>query len=422
MRTIEPQGYNKAEIGERLNRLTTQPTNSVAAPQPRRNPAFLPARQRFILTTVALLVLLIALSACNISGYPLASANNAIATTAAATAEPTPAPTRLPLPGQIGPEFPANVNPLTGLTVVDPSVLDRRPMVVTISNAPPLVRPQAGLNSADIVYEHYVEGGLTRFSAIFYGEAPARIGSIRSARLIDYELVPMYDALLGFSGASDGMMALLENSGFWERTYLGIWYGMPYYWRDETVEVPHNLFLNSEALWNLATEEGLNPRPMLQNGLTFLEALPPDSAGTASSIDIRYRATRAVWDYDAASGRYLRTTDGLGHYDANTMEQVSAANVVIVYANHVLSDIVESEWQGSVTYGIEIQLWFEGDAILFRDGQQYHGRWTRPAREQSLSFLTDDGQYLPLKPGNTWIEVFPLPEQQDLEEESVTVR
>lgn len=334
---------------------------------------------------------------------------------------PTPTPTPIPIPGMIGPEFAPDVNPLTGLPVGDPTLLSRRPIVVKISNAPPLVRPQAGLGAADIVYEHYAEGGLTRFSAIFHSQLPARVGSIRSARLIDYELVPMYDALLGFSGASDGVIHLLETSNFWERAYVGIWYGLPYYWRDEAVEVPHNLFLNTAALSALANDEGLNRRPALENNLTFLETAPEGSAGSASRIDIRYRATRAIWDYDPSIGQYRRSTDGLGHYDANTMEQVAVDNVVIVYADHQLSSIAESEWQGSVTYGIDIQLWFEGDAILFRDGQQYSGRWTRPAREQALSLRTNDGQYLPLKPGRTWIQLFPLPEQQDLAEESVTI-
>lgn len=380
-------------------------------------------------TSLLWLVVLPLLAACYTPAYQASIPNVVPVTVTLAPAQhmpeptaPPPTPTLIPIPGLIGPSFPDNVNPLTGLTVADASTLDRRPMVTTISNAPPLVRPQAGLNDADIVYEHYVEGGLTRFSAIFYGSAPQRVGSIRSARLIDYELVPMYDGLLAFSGASDGVIHLLETSDFWERTYVGIWYGLPYYWRDETIEVPHNLFLNTAALWGLATEEGLNRRPHLETNLTFLETPPPNSDGTATSIDIRYRATRAIWDYDAATGRYLRTTDGLGHYDSNTMQRVTAANVIVVYASHVLSDIVESEWQGSVTYGLEIQLWFEGDAVLFRDGQQYSGRWLRPAREQALTFVTDDGQYLPLKPGNTWIEVFPLPEQQDPNEESVTIR
>src|SRR5215510_8424110 len=70
------------------------------------------------------------------------------------TTEPptiTPSPTWEPTPnGATGPfSFPANVNPLTGQQVDDPTVLQRRPLAVKISNAPALVRPQAGIGEAD---------------------------------------------------------------------------------------------------------------------------------------------------------------------------------------------------------------------------------------------------------------------------------
>jgi hypothetical protein len=323
--------------------------------------------------------------------------------------------------GAIGPNnFPTNVNPLTGLTVDNPVVLERRPMVVKISNAPPLVRPQAGVGEADLVYEHYAEGGLTRFSAIFYSRAPQRVGSIRSARLIDYELVPMYQGLLAFSGASAGVEAYIYGSEFAERAYKGILYGQPYYWRDESIEVPHNLFTNVAALWQLAAEEGLNQRPAL-HGMAFYPDPPPGSSGAASVIDLRYRATRVRWEYDLDIGRYRRFSDGQPHFDANLNEQVTAANVVVLFADHQFTDIVESQFRDSVSYSIEIKLWFEGDAILFRDGQRYEGRWVRPTREDMIGLRTDDGDLLYLKPGNTWFQVVRLPEQQDPAEESLTV-
>lgn len=293
-------------------------------------------------------------------------------------------------------------------------------MVVKISNAPPLVRPQAGIGEADLVFEHYAEGGLTRFSAIFYSRAPERVGSIRSARLIDYELVPMYQGLLAFSGASAGVEEYIYGSEFAERAYKGILYGMPYYWRDETIEVPHNLFTNVAALWELATEEGLNEHPELP-GMAFHPEPPPGSSGEANTIDLRYRATRVQWEYDAEIGRYRRRSDGLPHFDANLNQQVTAANVVVIYAQHEFTDIVESQFQDSVSYSIEIRLWFEGDAILFRDGQRYDGRWVRPTREDMIGLRTDDGDLLYLKPGNTWFQVVRLPEQQDPAEESLMV-
>lgn len=321
----------------------------------------------------------------------------------------------------LGPDtFPPGVNPLTGLTVADPSVLLRRPIIAKISNAPPLVRPQAGLNAADLVFEHYAEGGLTRFSAIYYSQAPEHVGSIRSARLIDYELMPMYQGLLAYSGASIGVEDRLNTSEFSDRLFKGVLYGWPHYWRDEAIPVPHNMFTNAAALWQLADETGINAAPDL-HGMAFHAdpAANIDAIGPASLIDLRYRATRVEWAYDPATGRYLRSADGLGHYDGTTLEQVSAANVVIIYAEHTLTDIIESQWQGSISYSIEIKLWFEGDAVLFRDGQRFEGRWLRPTREDLLALRTRDGELLYLKPGNTWFQVMPLPEQFIPGEESV---
>ena len=321
----------------------------------------------------------------------------------------------------IGPEdYPQGVNPLTGLPVEDPAILLRNPVIAKVSNAPPLVRPQAGIGAADLVYEHYAEGGLTRFSAIFYGEMPQRVGSIRSARLIDYELMPMYQGLLAFSGASIGVEERLNGSEFADRLYKGVLFGLPYYWRDESIPVPHNMFTNVAALQDRADAGGVAFVPDL-HGMTFQETPPPDSAGAGSFIDIRYRATRVRWEYDTSTGQYHRFADGLGHYDANTLEQITADNVVIVYADHTFTDIVESEFQGSVSYSIEIKLWFEGDAVLFRDGQQYPARWLRPTREDLLSLRTPEGDFLPLKPGRTWFQVMRPPEQQTPAEEWLQV-
>jgi hypothetical protein len=66
-------------------------------------------------------------------------------------------------------------------------------------------------------------------------------------------------------------------------------------------------------------------------------------------------------------------------------------------------------------------LWFEGDAILLRDGQRYDGRWVRPTRESMISLRTADGDLLYLKPGNTWFQVVRPPQQQDPAEEWVAI-
>jgi hypothetical protein len=64
-------------------------------------------------------------------------------------------------------------NPLTGLPVADPSLLELPAVLVSISHFPVTARPQAGLSFAPYVFEIYITEGATRFLTTFYGEFPA---------------------------------------------------------------------------------------------------------------------------------------------------------------------------------------------------------------------------------------------------------
>ena len=68
--------------------------------------------------------------------------------------------------------FPANINPLTGQPVADPSLLKIPAMLVSISNFPATARPQAGLSFAPYVFEFSITQGDDRFLTVFYGETP----------------------------------------------------------------------------------------------------------------------------------------------------------------------------------------------------------------------------------------------------------
>lgn len=361
--------------------------------------------------TPILLLLCLLMTAC---GQVNAPANVVIVTSA-----PTLPATLTPLPVQT---VTPGVNPLTGLPFADAAIAQRRPMIVTISNAPALVRPQAGLSAADLVYEHYVEGGLTRFSAVFYSQSPERVGSIRSARLINDQLVPMYGGLLAFSGASIEVEQILFGADYAQRTYKGTLYDQ-LYWRDETIPMPHNMFLNTAALWTLAAQEGYGVSDASAlAGMTFDDAPLAGESGSANVIDVRYIGTRLYWTYDPSAGRYARVTDDAPHLDANTGAQITAANVVILYADHQETDIVESEWNGVVSYGLAINLLGEGDAILFRDGQVYGCRWVRQQRDGVLVLVDANGARLPLRSGNTWFQVVRQPAQMDTDTEWVRWR
>jgi hypothetical protein len=95
---------------------------------------------------------------------------------------------------------------------------------------------------------------------------------------------------------------------------------------------------------------------------------------------------------------------------------------VILYAWHQYDyNIVESEFQGSKSYSIEIQIWTLGPIQVCRDGQCVRGLWNRWNKADMLSFWTEDHQPIYLKPGNTWFQVVNLPDAKDIQQ-TITVR
>jgi hypothetical protein len=330
--------------------------------------------------------------------------------TPAASATPSATPTASPTPDSwIGPYvYPDGINPLTGLPVDDPAVLALRPIAAKISNAPALVRPQAGIGQADVVFEHYAEGGLTRFTGVFLSQTPQRVGSVRSARLIDVEIPEMFESYLVYAGSSGGVRQKIEAAAFAARAFYGVETGPPAYYRDDLIPIPHNLFADLTAVHALAAERGVNSPPAPEYSALAFAPEPPYPGDPALTIDLQYRASGVYWQYDTQDGVYYRWSDGQPHFDATLDHQVSAANVVVLYANHVEDvTIVESEWQGNKSYSIEIQIWGSGPVRFFRDGQTFTGAWERPTSDMFL--LRDEhGDVMRLKPGVTFFQLVPL--------------
>ena len=332
--------------------------------------------------------------------------------TATDTPQSMPTPTLTSMPISIAtatPSLSLDVCPLTGEGVSDVKVLERRPLAVKISNFPPIVRPQAGLSYADVVFEHLSEAGLTRLTAVFLCKDVEKVGSIRSARLIDLEIPAMFKAMFAYSGSSGGVKQRIQGSDFFERVIS------PDFGDSGFVRIPsegkafeHTLFSDTQSLWNIAEERGLNKRQDL-SGWTFSQE-SPKGGSPATRLEFLYtpKYGSAEYQYDPGREAYLRSIFGEPHEDELTGEQIAARNVVAVYANHLETDIVEDSTGPRIYYSIEIQIWGEGKAIVFRDGQAFEGKWVRPQRPDMIRFVDDAGNPIPLKPGNTWIQVVPV--------------
>ncbi len=379
-------------------------------------------------TIIALLCMVIFGVGCSLPGFGLQSAPTVVVilpttdpnsttvpstptetpTTEPPTTTPTLAPT--PTPQDYGPiNFPAEVNPLTGLAVTDPTRLNRRPLAMKIQIFPRTDRPPMNLSLADIVYDYYQNNGMTRFHAIFYGNDAEQVGPIRSARMLDIHLIRMYKSIFAFGGADKRILNKLFAAEFSNRLVVEGTANCPPMCRlDQNFQ--NYLVVNTKEMGNFIVGKGAdNNRPNL-DGMTFKLTVPANGQ-PATKIFNRYSISAySRWDYDSASGRYLRYQDtqedsnGSGEvYDALidkiTGVQISTANVVVLVAPHKFlvrsggSEIVDIELTGS------------GTAYAYRDGNVYQVTWNRADTESVLTLTNADGSAFPFKPGNTWFEV-----------------
>ena len=305
----------------------------------------------------------------------------------------------------VGPDtYPPGVNPLTGLAVDQPANLNRRPLIVKIDNYAQ-IRPQTGLMQADVVWEHLLSGGVTRFAAIYLSNDVDHVGPVRSSRLVDFDLVRIYRALFAYSGMAEGTLDVLRGDNVaLSRAVTG---GCPALCRfpKEGVAYEHTLFGDTNALRDLANQLARDTTPEPIYGMAFGDL---EAAGTPlSEIQVAYRQTEVTWDYDAASERWLRSEDGAPHVDAATGEQISAANVLVLEADHVEQPFVAEDYWGPGDYAFSVPLINSGRVFLFRDGKYVEGEWHRAQRTDPLTYTDLDGSTLTFKPGNTFVELVP---------------
>jgi len=284
--------------------------------------------------------------------------------------------------------------PLTGTPLESADEIPNRPaLAVKIPNNPQAL-PQTGLNEADVIFEEIINDGITRFAAVFHSQGSDPVGPIRSGRAQDVDILSNLNSpLLAWSGGNPGVTRVINNSTLTSLSYVG-GYGNSYYRRDGRGGAPHNLFSSTDTLWELAPDEFAIP-PQI-----FPYMLPGDVAegDTASIIEIELDSILVRWDYDAASGRYLRSEYGEPHMSELT-GQVWADNVVVMLVEYRQSTI-DAKSPEAVTVG-------GGQLLIFADGVVRQGVWQRSSNLDTWNFFTDTTLSVPLglSEGRTWVEL-----------------
>jgi hypothetical protein len=283
--------------------------------------------------------------------------------------------------------------PLTG--VPKKHIPNRPALAVKVENLPE-ARPQAGLNSTDVVYEEPVEGGITRFIAIFQCRSSSRVGPVRSARMTDSMVLPQYShPVFGYAGGVAQVVHAVDAAGVKDENFN---IAVNAYQRDPNRPEPHNVYTSTQALWKAAAKahEGA-PQPVFQYG---------DLPGTTKKVGFVHLGfssySDVYWRWNSHRQAWLRFHGTVPH----TIEgggQVSATNVVVQVVKiryDGLADVIGTPSPEAVTVG-------SGKAYVFRDGRMIVGKWTRDKAGDLTQFQTRSGDTIELAPGNTWVELFP---------------
>ena len=294
-----------------------------------------------------------------------------------------------------------------------------------IDNAP-AARPHTGTSQADVVFETLVEAGITRYEAIFHSQDPAKIGSVRSARLSDREITPMVRGALAYSGATaDETKFIAEDAaaGKYIDLNANLAYAGAAYFRVTQDDAgnrrvsPYNEYTTSNLLREATNRAGGGAAVSIPTW-GFLDSVNHIQwAGgfygsvTANSITIPYQhQNEARYAYDGASRTYARFQfdPNLGRdvreVDAYYNTPIAARNIVVVYTDVVTTSIVEDSL-GSL--GVNIRTGGSGKVSIFRDGLRQDGTWARNSVYDAWQFVSQSGEAILLSPGQTWVHMIP---------------
>jgi hypothetical protein len=310
-------------------------------------------------------------------------------TTTAATTTTSSTTTTTTLPPRIEP----TINGLPG----DEGTGDRRVVGVKIDNHP-AARPQSGLEIADGAYEIPVEGGLTRFIALFQQSDSEYVGPNRSGRPTDSTIMRPLVGPFQISGAQRWVQDVFRRDG----TLVVYDNGVTTY-RMSHRSAPHNLYTSTPAIRALADDRGWPdeaPPPLYVYGNE-----PTETTESAMTVTFDWSdAPDVIWTWDGE--QYLRLNGTTPHEwidaDGNT-GQIAFDTLVVIKSDRYIAK--DPTGQGSSVPAMTTT--GSGEALVFYSGGVFEATWERETIEDMIRIIDEAGDDVILPPGRVWTNIFP---------------
>lgn len=324
---------------------------------------------------------------------------------------------------------------LTGEALADGSDVSAPIYCIQTPNGTDGARPQAGLNSAGVIFEAVAEAGITRFAAIYQAPTTAIIGPIRSLRTYYLQWDTPFDCTIVHAGGSGDALAAVAAGGYkdlsedYSYMYRGTYGGRLW----------NNLFTTSAALARFSAERGYNS----SNARGFARMTPAESeraridglaveklditkaaSGDTSALGAAVGAVtmrfggvasfNASYAYDPSTNKYLRSYEsGVPHEvyscEAADLGERNPEDVCTLtqMAPSVVIGMVVSESRAADNYHEDITTTGSGDAYIFQNGMAIKGTWRKDSVADQVKFVDANGEEIRLAPGQTIISAIP---------------
>jgi hypothetical protein len=330
----------------------------------------------------------------------LAACNHAPAAAPTATTPPAVTQHTTINPSKAAPPTPA-VPPTWPLTGVAASEAPSRPaLTVKIENSVD-ARPQTGLEQADMVWEEVVEGGITRFAAVFESQVPSEVGPVRSVRPMDPVIAGPTKGLIAFSGGQAGFVAKVRASPLQLFSQDS---GSPGFYRKSGVApAPHNLYGTPSVWWAHADSGHSAPPPRQFEFARSADQATALTGAPATTIAVTMSGgEHPNWSWDAASGTWQRS-EGSKPAVSRSGQRLQFTNVVTLGVR--LVDTGTKDPAGNPVP--ETVLAGSGSGTVSSGGHTIPVTWSKGSDSEPVVLTTADGKPVLLAPGTTWVELVP---------------
>ena len=295
-------------------------------------------------------------------------------------------------------------------TPIDSTELYSPPLALKIDNEPTAL-PQQGLQDADIVFEELVEGGLTRFLAIFHSQIPASVGPIRSGRSTDIPLLMPFDgALFGWSGSNWAFRKLLDTVAI---TDVGLYRNPSHYWRQTERISPSNLWVRASQLFNKEAHDPHSSEPLWPYELP--EETTSGPSREIKGVKVDWGSTKVEHLWDAARSGWARSQNDDPHVVLDLkgeQHELAPENLIIQFTKYVLTN--EEDVNGArIPLGLVSE--GSGTALILKDGGLIEGRWIKANVTVHTDFFDNQGRLIAMSPGSTWVLLAPRDSVEILE-------